>query len=245
MNNMSELNLGRPLYHNKDMTLVDIISEKVYYGYKEIKDNIAHTVSKAYNRTVGNVTDEFKNNKNALPYTLGGLASLTVNLFVTDYATKHGYSLDEVKKISYCAELVTTTIASLIIYGLDANTKGRENGTYGKAYWKNTLELGKSAILAFAVSVGPYRLARNLGSDAFMHLGMQAKYAMPLIQGMLLAPFVIAVRKANDAVAYIGENIAYFRANPGSLNVSVRRRKEAVVLRLSTIGEIVKDKMRA
>jgi hypothetical protein len=236
-NSKSSNTFERPLFHSNNATLVDIVSENLYYNSKEIKGNLVNTVSNAYRH----VSDFYKNDKNALPFTIGTLSSIVINGLVTQYAADHEYSSSIVKFVSYCGESAANTVATIVVYGLDAYRRGKETDTVLKEFGNTTKELGKLVLITAPLSILPYRFIRNLSSDLLVGLGMSSAIAMPIIQTTLLYPFVRSIKYTQDAVKYVSNNIAYFRANPGSFKESVRNRKELAVLKLSYIGDTVKD----
>jgi len=234
---MSNLNFSRPLYHSNNAALVDIISENMYYNSKELKDNLVNTVSKAYDK----VTDFYKNDKNALPFTTGTVCSIAVNYFATRYASNHEFSPAKIKFYSFIGESAVSTAFATGAFYWKAFERGIKDHSVGKELWSTTKYLGKLVPFTFALSFGPYRLVKNLGSDVLIYFGMSPSLALPLVQTALLYPFVKSIEYTQDSAKYVGESIKYFRANPGSLKISVRNRRDAVGLRLSIISDSIKD----
>ncbi|MGV8087233.1 MAG: hypothetical protein ACP5N1_06405 [Candidatus Woesearchaeota archaeon] len=150
-------------------------------------------LSKQYHTTLDLIV---KNKSVNLALVTGTVTSVTFNILSTYYADTQGLDTSGIEWVSYWGETfahAAVSTGTFLYFSKQA----------GKSLKKSLNELlFKITPVTFAISILPYRLARNEITDYLLSGGMPPEGATPIAQLALLVPYAITVNYALKLINY-------------------------------------------
>jgi hypothetical protein len=220
---MSKYELKRPLYYTKESSLVDRLRNDMFYSYQDCKNTFLESVSDSYNGTLDMLVKAKKVNSALV---MGTLASITFNILSTHHAATNGYDYNDTKWASYIGESAVNSIVFAATFLYESRKEGKTWAQSGK-------DLLSLLPVTFTLSLGPYRMSKNLLVDYLTAWGLPIEGAAPIAQIALLAPFALSVD-------YCLKKLKYFKKNPEVITQSIIAGTEKVTDGATNIGRAVK-----
>ncbi len=194
--------------YNPNSSIADILSEDIYFGLKDTKDNIAKTASKLYDDTIGVlVNDKVKRGKfvTISATLLGGLAVAGIfNYFGADVAHARDYVAEKISSHSFKSEIIAHGAFSLITF-MTMSTRNymkKEGYSFKKSLKLSLIDLAVLTSLSAPIAFLGYEPVRDILVTEGIAEGMDPRKAVLWAQLKLVIPYYIAVISSNKLLRY-------------------------------------------
>lgn len=192
--------------YNPNSSITDILSEDMYFGLKDTKDNIAQTTSKLYDNTIGVLAnDKVKRYKfiTVSATLLGGLTFAALfNHLGADAAHAKDYVAEKISRHSFFWETIAHSAFALVTFmGMSIPRYMKQGNSFGKSVKLSGIDLAVLTVAAAPVVVG-YEHFREISVTKSIAEGIAPKWAVLEAQGKLFLPYYISVIVSRKLLSY-------------------------------------------
>lgn len=225
--------------YNPNSSIADILSEDIYFGLKDTKDNIAKTASKLYDNNIRALAnDKVKRGKfiTVSATLLGGLTFAALfNYLGADAADTKDYVTEKLINHSFFWETVAHSFFALVTFmGMSIPRYMKQGNSFRKSVKLSGIDLAVLTAAAAPVVVGYEHFREILVTEGIAE-GIAPTKAVLWAQGKLFLPYYISVLISRKLLSYFVTD----RLGITNGNGKNGRNNEATTNNLETIDDKV------